>query len=259
VAPLRDVLEDAVRRLRASGSETPRLDAEVLLGWVLGVDRTGVIAHPDAPVSDPQRDRFAAALGRREAGEPVAYIRGFKEFHGLAMSADPRVLIPRPETELLVDLALARIAAALTAAPRPDGSPPYCVLDVGTGSGAIPIAVATGLRRRRYADAVRIEATDISVDALALAVENAVGHGVADMIDFRHADLLADDVIATGPWDLVMANLPYIPSADVPRLAVAASFEPRVALDGGDDGLDLVRRLIERLPAALTRPSRAPR
>ncbi len=251
MATIRELLEPAVVELRAAGSDTPRLDAELLLGHVLGIDRTAVLAHPEAPVGEGQRADFAAALVRRTAGEPVAYIRGVKEFYGIAFAVDRRALIPRPETELLVELGLARLTDAITRASRPREAPPYRVLDVGAGCGAIAVALAVVLRRRGYGDVVRITAGDVSADALQLALENAVGHGVADVIDFRVGDLLAisgtDDVLA----ELVLANLPYIPSATVPQLPVAASYEPVEALDGGPDGLSLVRRVLDDLPRVL--------
>jgi release factor glutamine methyltransferase len=185
-------------------------------------------------------------------GEPVAYIRGLKEFYGLALSADPRALIPRPETELLVDIALARLAEALTRSFRPAGSAPLVCWDVGTGSGAVAVAVAFQCRRRRYGQDVRIVATDASADALALAVENAVVHGVADLIDFGVSDLVNSPPAAAGDGaDVLLANLPYIPTAVVPDLPVAASFEPVAALDGGSDGLDVIRRLLTDLDTAV--------
>ena len=185
---------------------------------------------------------------RRIGGEPVAYIRGFKEFHGIALSTDPRALIPRPETELLVDLVVASIVDRLISAPRPAGTPALRVIDVGTGAGTIVIALAVELRKRRIETDVSLIATDASPDALQLARENAVGHGVADRIQFELGDLV--------PWDatlfeIVAANLPYIPSGELPGLPIAASFEPQMALDGGADGLDLVRRLIEQLGRVL--------
>jgi release factor glutamine methyltransferase len=243
-----ELLNSGTARLRQSGSESPRLDTELLLGWAVAIDRTGVIAHPEAPVGPGAADRFENALVRREAGEPVAYIRGFKEFHGVAISVDARALIPRPETELMVDEAERDIAWRLTSAPRPEGAPKIGVVDVGTGSGAAAIALALRLRTRRMLGEVAFMAVDCSPDALELARENAVSHAVADVIDFRQADLLPAD---GRTWDVVIANLPYIPSDDVDRLPVAASFEPRLALDGGPDGLSLVGRLIDSLPAAL--------
>jgi release factor glutamine methyltransferase len=248
---LREVLEPAVERLRASASDSARLDAELLLGHALGMERTGILAHPEAAVGEGQRERFAALLERRVAGEPVAYIRGVKEFYGLALGVDARALIPRPETETLVELGLAHIRGALTAAPRAAGARPFRVLDVGTGSGAVVVALARTLGRAGYAGTVRFTASDRSEGALSLALENAVAHGVADLIDFRVADLLAPAVEVDGPIDLVVGNLPYVPTADLPRLPVAASFEPREALDGGPDGLEVVRGLLAGLPPVL--------
>ncbi len=242
------LLRDAVERLRAAGSATPRLDAEVLLANVLGVDRTAVIAHSEAPVGDSAAARFGEALVRREAGEPVAYLRGVKEFLGVAIAADQRALIPRPETERLVELAELEIGRRLTAAPRPTGAPPIRVADVGTGSGAIAVALASRLRGRRMLEAVDILATDDSTDALDLASENAVGHAVGDRIRFREADLIPGD---ERPFDLVLANLPYVRTDAMELLPVATSFEPRHALDGGADGLDVIRRLLAILPEVL--------
>ncbi len=237
------LLDVAVRELADMGASSPRLDAELLLGHVLGVERTGVVAHPDAPVSTGQEANFRELLTRRLAGTPVAYIRGFREFHGLAFAIDERVLIPRPETELLVDLAVQRVRAILTGAPRPPGTAPIRVWDVGTGSGAIAVTIAVELRRGRYLDEVRLTASDVSPEALAVAVENAVAHGVADRIELVLADLL--DASPMMPADVLVANLPYIPSDEVPSLPVDVRAEPVLALDGGLDGLDLVRRLLE--------------
>lgn len=251
MATVRDLLEPAVSRLRSAGSPSPRLDAELLLGHVLGVDRSAVLAHPEAPVGTGQAAALETALARRERGEPVAYIRGVKEFYGLALTADARALIPRPETELLVDLAQAWVRARLISAPRAAGAPPLVVLDVGTGSGAIVVALAVTFRRRGYGDAVRLLATDVSPDALALAVENAVGHGVADTIAFRQADLLERAVAEGSRADLLVANLPYVPRGDLPGLPVAASFEPAIALDGGRDGAEVIARLLADLDGNL--------
>jgi len=243
------LLDDAVARLRASGSESPRLDAELLLGHAVGVDRTAIVAHPEAPVGADAAAAFEADLARRLRWEPVAYIRGFKEFYGIAFSADERALIPRPETEVLVGLALDEVLHRLTAAPRPPGTPPLLVADVGTGAGTIAVSLAVSLRRRGVDGDVEVLATDVSPEALQLAKENAVGHGVADLMQFAVADLLptpTDRAI-----DVVLANLPYVQSDVLPTLPVAASFEPVLALDGGTDGLSIIGRLLARLPDAL--------
>jgi release factor glutamine methyltransferase len=248
------LLRSATERLVASGSETARLDAEVLLAHVLGVERTTVLAHPAVTPGPAAGAAFREAIDRRAAGEPVAYIRGFKEFYGLVVVTDARALIPRPETERLVELAFDAIRERLVGAPRPPGAPPLRVHDVGTGSGAVAVALAVLARRRGFAEHVRILASDRSAEALELAIQNVVGHGTADLIELRPGDLLAIDPppdAVPAPWDLVVANLPYVASAEVPRLPVAASFEPRAALDGGSDGLDQVRRLLAALPDGL--------
>lgn len=249
MASVRELLDVAVARLRAAGSESARLDAELLLAFALDTDRTAVIAHTDAPVGDGAAARFQAALDRRAAGEPVAYIRGVKEFHGLAFSVDPRALIPRPETELLVQLGELEVVRRLVGTPRPAGAPKVSVIDVGTGSGAVAVTLAVLLRRRGMLDDVQVTATDVSEDALQLARENAVSHAVGDRIEFEPADLLPG--ARTAPWDIVLANLPYVRTDAVPTLPVAASFEPSLALDGGPDGLRVIARLLDQLPARL--------
>ena len=246
------LLHAAVERLHASRSESARLDAELLLGNVLGVDRTVLIAHSEARVGTGQAAAFETVLVRREAGEPVAYIRGVKEFHGLAFTVDARALIPRPETELLVDLVVDRVREVLTSAPRRPGAEPFRAWDVGTGSGAIAVAAVVALQARGYGPGVvRMLASDLSAEALSLAIENAVGHGVADRIDFARGDLLDVEPDPPASVDLVVANLPYVPRDELPNLPVAASFEPQTALDGGPDGLEVIRRLIAQLPRVL--------
>ncbi|MGK2849549.1 MAG: peptide chain release factor N(5)-glutamine methyltransferase [Candidatus Limnocylindrales bacterium] len=247
MATTRELLDAGIERLRAAGSESPRLDAQLLLAHVNGVDRTTILAHPDAPVGTGPAAAFQRLVARRVAGEPVAYLRGIKEFHGLAFVVDDRALIPRPETERLVDLAIAALMAWLSA--DPDAAPPR-VIDVGTGSGAIAVALAVALRARRVpADAVAILATDVSADALDLARENAVGHGVGDRLRFELADLLPPDPPS---FDLVLANLPYVRSDAMAGLPAATTFEPALALDGGPDGLAVIGRLLECLSAVLT-------
>lgn len=250
MATVAELLVEGQARLRASGSESPRLDAELLLGHVIGLERTAIIAHPTAAVGDGAAAQYREAIARREAGEPVAYIRGLKEFFGLAFSVDRRALIPRPETERLVELAEAEIVARLTAAPRPAGAPPIEVVDIGTGSGVAAIALAAALSKRGMLHEVRLLATDVSQDAIALARENAVAHAVADRIDFAVADLLPG---AVGQFEVVLANLPYVRGDAMAGLPRATSFEPRLALDGGPDGLSVIGRLLERLPSDLAR------
>jgi release factor glutamine methyltransferase len=210
------------------------------------------VAHADAPVGEDAEAKFLTLIARREAGEPVAYLRGIKEFHGIVLSVDARALIPRPDTELLVDRGLVEVLAALT---RAVGRPaPLAVVDVGTGSGAVAVAMAVALRARRVGPTdVAITATDVSPDALDLARENAVAHGVGDRIVFVSADLLPPDA-RSRPFDVILANLPYVRSGELDALAgkpVSTTFEPRLALDGGPDGLAVIGRLLDELPWGL--------
>ena len=249
MATTRELLDDGITRLRDAGSESARLDAELLLAFANGVDRTVILAHPDAPVGTGPTEAFHGYLARRAGGEPVAYIRGIKEFHGLAFAVDRRALIPRPETELLVELGLSEVMRRLTGGGRSGSAEPLRVLDVGTGSGAVAVALAVALRTRRVpADEVEIVALDVSPDALDLARENAVGHAVGDRLRFVTADLVPPGTL---DWDVVLANLPYVRSDVIPTLPVATSFEPTLALDGGPDGLAVIARLLEHLPRAL--------
>jgi release factor glutamine methyltransferase len=249
MATVEELLKAGIERLRASGSESPRLDAELLLGHAIGADRSVIVAHPEAPVGADAARHFDEGIERRAAGEPVAYIRGFKEFYGLAFSTDRRALIPRPETERLVELAASEVMRRLTSAPRPPGTTHLRVADVGTGTGTIAVSLAVACRRRQVYDEIDILATDESADALALARENAVGHGVADRVRFVEADLLPP--VIGEPFDLILANLPYVRADAIDGLPIAASFEPRTALDGGPDGLAVIGRLLARLPEAL--------
>jgi release factor glutamine methyltransferase len=260
MATIGECIADATARLREAGSETARLDAELLLGWAVGADRVTIVAHRDAPVGADALAKFEDGVARRASGEPVAYIRGIKEFHGLAFAVDGRALIPRPETEALVDAGVAEVMARLARRSGEvggglgAGGDPIRVVDVGTGGGAIAVALAVELRRRRVTmdRHVTIAATDISPDALDLARENAVGHAAADGMRFIEADLLPPVLPDNGaPVDLILANLPYVRSDAIAGLPIAASFEPRLALDGGADGLDVIRELLARLPDAL--------
>lgn len=239
------LLREGADRLAGAGSETPRLDAELLLGHAIGVGRTAVLAHPEAPVGPDAARRYRADLERRVAGEPVAYLRGIKEFYGLALQVDARALIPRPETERLVELAEQDARRRLGL-----GRTPVRIVDVGTGSGAIAVALAVGLRSFGALADVDILAVDISAEALDLARENAVVHAVADRLAFELADLLpARD--PTGPFDLVLANLPYVRHEAMANLPRPTRYEPAIALDGGPDGLAIIGRLLDRLEEAL--------
>lgn len=227
----------ATSRLRDAGSPTPRLDAEVLLGHLIGRDRAWLLAHPEALVADA--GSFAVLIERRAAGEPVAYLRGFKEWHGLRFRTDRRALIPRPETELLADAAAEEIESRLMSGPA-------VAWDVGTGTGAVAIALALRLADALESGRLLLVASDVSQDALALAGENLREHAVADRIQLLEADLLGGPGERPRP-DVVIANLPYVASAEVDERRGSLGFEPRIALDGGTDGLDSLRGLLGEL------------
>ena len=219
-----DVLLDARGRIDA-------LDAHVLLCALLGVDRAALIAHPETALTDDQAAAFADYVARCAAGEPVAYILGRRAFYDRDFTVTPDVLIPRPETELLLEQALDWTGdRSLTAA------------DIGTGSGALAVTLAA-LRPN-----ITVHAVDASAAALAVARINAERYGAP--VTFQQGDLLKPLIDAGIKLDLIMANLPYIPSGDLPDLAVSR-YEPLTALDGGADGLDLIRRLIAQIPLAV--------
>ncbi|HYY54293.1 MAG TPA: peptide chain release factor N(5)-glutamine methyltransferase [Candidatus Dormibacteraeota bacterium] len=229
----------AIARLRAARIETAALDADLLLAFALGIRKEDVYAHPEPALAPDDLARYAALVDRRSRGEPVAYLRGVKEFYGLEFAVDRRVLIPRPETELLADEAIRRLSAR--ASPL--------IADLGTGSGAIAIALARAL------PGARVIATDASVAALEVARANAARHGVAARIDFRAGDLLEP---VREPVDAVVANLPYLRTDEVNAArGTSIEFEPRAALDGGHDGLDVIRRAIEQLAERVARPALA--
>lgn len=238
MATIRSALADAVRRLREAKVEDERLVAELLLGHVLRLDRGRLLALPDRPLTGDERERLERLLRRAVDHEPVAYILGRREFFGLDFLVDPRVLIPRPETELLVEEALAWIKAY----HGRQGEWPV-VADIGTGSGAIAVSLAASLPE------VKVFAVDASADALVVAEENARRHRVLERVALLRGDLLAP---LPQPVDLVVANLPYISDEEMLNLPPnIARYEPRAALAGGSDGLDWYRALVAQAPAKL--------
>jgi release factor glutamine methyltransferase len=225
--PAREAVDSAAVAIGAGGSDTPRLDAELLLAHVLGVDRTQVVLHGDRPVEGPAVRAFQDLVRRRSSGhEPVAYLVGRRGFRRLDLDVDPRVLIPRPETETLVEVGL----------ELPEGAR---VADVGTGSGAVALALKD---ERPDLDVV---ATDVSQDALDVARANAARLGLE--VAFRRADLLE----GVGPdLDAVLANPPYVAEADRGSLQrEITDHEPALAVFGGDDGLAVSRRLVAQAAA----------
>ena len=229
---LADRLSAARRRLVAAGIDERdvALDAEVLARHVLGWDRTRYLTRARDPVPPRFDERFALLIERRCRREPVAQITGSREFWGLDFAVTMDVLIPRPESELLVETALALLG---------DRAVPWDIADVGTGSGCLAVALARELRR------ARVTATDLSSAALAVARRNATRHGVADRIGFHDTRGLDR---RPGPYDLVVSNPPYVPEPEMAMLPPEiARYEPASALCGGPDGLDPAREL---LPAA---------
>jgi release factor glutamine methyltransferase len=223
-------IADAKARLSAV-SDSASLDAQVLLAHVLGKERGWLLAHPEAELSAGEESAWQAALARLEAGEPLPYVLGEWEFFGLTLKVTPDVLIPRPETELLVETALEWLAK----------NPGRRAADVGTGSGEIAVALAANV-----AD-LQIWAGDLSPAALAVARANVEQHGLQERVRLVESDLLTE---MAGPFDLICANLPYIPSERLGTLRVARS-EPVLALDGGTDGLALIAKLLEQAASKL--------
>lgn len=214
--------------LLAPATSTPSLEAQVLLAHVLATSRASILAHPERPLSPDQRTRYYMLVQHRASEYPLPYLLGCIEFYGLAFEITPEVLIPRPETETLVDLALARR--------------PATIIDMGVGSGCIAVALAVHMPK------AVIHGVDISPAALVIARQNAERHRVADRVH-----LTAGDVLNPAPpqAELIVSNPPYIPTAELPRLPRSVQHEPRLALDGGPDGLTVIRRLLSQAAASL--------
>lgn len=231
-----DAVTEAVRRLReAGGSRSPRLDAELLLARALGATRAELFREPGRELSADEAAEFGVLVDRRLAREPVAYILGHRAFRTIDVEVTPDVLIPRPETETLVDVALEELKALPLAGPDPEDEP--LAIDVGTGSGCIALALAA------EDPFVRVVATDVDPLALAVARGNAARLGLAPRVEFVLSDLFHD--VGERPFDLVVSNPPYIPADEYVALEPnVRDHEPRLALYGGVDGLDVYRRLV---------------
>lgn len=214
-------------------SDTAALDAQVLLARLLQRDRAWVLAHPEAKISPAQQKQLTEQLNRLQNGAPLPYVLGEWEFYALSFEVTPAVLIPRPETELLVDTALAWLRAHPTRTR---------VADIGTGSGCIAVALA------HQHPSLHVLAADISENALLVAARNATRHHVETRIQFGYGDLLEN---VPAPLDMICANLPYLPSPTLPTLDVSTR-EPTLALDGGADGLRLIDRLLAQSVEKLT-------
>lgn len=223
---IRDSLQEAYKQLQHIS--TARLDTQILLCHVLGVERTYLIAHDDRLLSSEEESQFQALIERRVNDEPIAYIVGKKHFWDLEFIVTPAVLIPRPETEHLIE-------AALSWAKEKDN---FSAVDIGTGSGAIAVTIAKHTKAKMFA-------VDVSQDALSIAQMNTAKNDVT--IQFYKGSLAQPLINHDIKIDLLMANLPYIRSDEMPELDVS-KHEPNLALDGGDDGLDLVRELLLQVP-----------
>ncbi len=234
----------ATGRLQEVGDDSPQLDAAVLMAHVLGVSKAWLYAYPNRPLAENEIARFESLVRRRMNHEPVAYLVGFKSFYGLDITVDRRVLIPRPETELLVERALARVRSLIQ-----DGVTPR-VADIGAGSGAIAIAIAAN------APEAVVYATDISEDALAVAAQNVWRYGVGEQVQLlpgRLAEPLPE------PVHVVIANLPYIATPALAHLPPqVCDYEPCLALDGGPDGLRVIAELLDELARPAGRPKLLP-
>jgi release factor glutamine methyltransferase len=212
--------------------ENPNLDAQVLLAHILGQDKSWLFAHHEYELSLRESGQFNSGIERLANGEPLPYVLGEWEFYGLKLQVSPDVLIPRPETELLVETAQEWLAA----------NPGRRVAaDIGTGSGCIPVALAMHVQN------LHMIAADVSADALDVARRNAQRYFLDDRIHLMHSNLMEN---VPGPFSLITANLPYIPEARLPELAVS-KWEPRVALGGGEDGLEYIRPFLQQASTRL--------
>jgi len=236
VTDIQGTLQQSTATLAAADIDTIRLDAELLLAYCLKVERTHLLAYPEQTLTSNQFACFRALVERRAEREPLAYLTGQRWFYGLEFAVTPAVLIPRPETELLVELALDWL--------RQHQSVGCLVADVGTGSGAIAVSIAANTTPD-----VTILASDVSPESLRIAKQNARKHGVNEHIAFLHGDLL--DPLPE-PVHLILSNPPYIASDIIPTLMPEVrDHEPQMALDGGPDGLRVIEQLLAQAPAQL--------
>ena len=229
------LLEWTTERFAKERIESARLEAQLLLAHALHCDRVQLYTNFDKPLGEPELAAYRELVRRRLAGEPVAYLVERREFWSMPLLVDARVLIPRPDTETLVEVALNLIS---------DHTKPVTIADIGTGSGAVALALATEL------PAACIVAADVSAGALEVAQANAAALGFAERVRFVCGEVL-QPVVALAPIDMIVSNPPYIPTADIAGLAADVRREPTLALDGGVDGLAIMRRLVRQAPKVL--------
>jgi release factor glutamine methyltransferase len=254
-----NTLETATQQLARAGCDTPKLDAEVLLAHTLNTERSRLYLYPNAVLTPQQLDDFGQLINRRAVREPVAYLTGHKEFFGLDFLVNRHALIPRPETELLVETVLLnqqlRINPAPFQAPRGAATPErrsqtglerkdrLFIADIGAGSGCIAVTLAKHLTR------ANVIAADISGQAIALARQNAARHQVSDRVHFVISNLLAS---LAGPFDIIVSNPPYVSQPDLLAcMPEVAHYEPRLALAGGADGLEIINKLLTQAKTKL--------
>ena len=240
VRTVQEALKDAADRLENSGASTPLLDAEVLLCEVLQIDRLYLYIQRGRSLTQEENDAFEAFLEKRIQGVPLQYIIHRQEFMGLDFYVEEGVLIPRPDTEILVETVLQWVNAEQAFKGHQDI---LKIVDLGTGSGAITVSLA------KYIEKVQVYSVDLSEKALAIGQKNAEKHGVLEKITFLKGDLLhpLDEEDLFGKIDILVSNPPYIPEKDIEGLQIeVAKYEPRMALDGGPDGLDFYRRIVGR-------------
>ena len=235
MATIRQTLQETHRQLEAADIPDARLEAEVMVMNVMRLPRQDIFAHQEDEVSGQQERELSEMVRRRLTREPLAYILGYKEFYGINLLVNSNVLIPRPETETMVEHALFMALMGME-------SRELVVADVGTGTGNIAINLAMHL------PAARIYALDVEDAVLDVASYNIRAHNVADRITLAKGDLLEP---LPEPVDLVVANLPYIPTTRIPTLQPEIQWEPSQALDGGEEGLDLLRRLVSQADGKL--------
>jgi release factor glutamine methyltransferase len=229
------VLQNTADFFARKGIESPRLNIEHLLADALGKRRIDLYLEFDRTLSEKELAPLREKVQRRVDGEPLQYLLGSWDFFGRAFRTDERALIPRPETEILVEIALKVIRAQPSSRNR--------LLDIGTGSGVLAITLAL------ECPSLSVVGSDVSPLALNLARENAEAQGLERRIEWIQSDLLKS---VTGPFDFLVANLPYIPTAELPKLASEVQRDPQLALDGGSDGLAVIRRLVQDAPKVLT-------
>lgn len=235
MASLREVIQTTHHALESLGIPDARLEAEVMVMSLMGMSRRDIYANQEAEFGPQQEQELDRMMERRVAREPLAYILGYREFYGINLLVTPNVLIPRPETETMVEYALFMALAGMETAE-------LAIADVGTGCGAIAINLAIHL------PAAQIYALDCADPVLDVAAYNIRSHNVADRIKLGKGDLLEP---LPEPVDLIAANLPYIPTGRIATLQPEVQWEPREALDGGADGLDVIRRLMSQAPSKM--------